>query len=47
MLATWRAEIRRISVPGRPWKIVLETHISKITREKFTGGAAQEVEYLL
>jgi hypothetical protein len=34
-------------VRSQPGKIVQETPISKTTREKWTGGASQDVEYLL
>jgi hypothetical protein len=34
ILATWEAQIGRISLPGQPRQIVCETLISKITREK-------------
>jgi hypothetical protein len=47
ILAIWKAEIRRIKVPGQPRKTVHETPISKITRAKWTGGMAQAVEHLL
>jgi hypothetical protein len=48
ILATWEAEIGRITVQGQPRKRVQETPpISKITREKWTGGVAQVVEHLL
>jgi hypothetical protein len=41
------SEIRRVTVVGHPGQIVLETLISKITKAKWTGGVAQEVEHLL
>jgi hypothetical protein len=47
ILATWEAEIRRITVQGQPRQIAGETPISKITRAKWTGGVAQAVEHLL
>jgi hypothetical protein len=34
IIATWEAEIRRITVQGQSWKTVCETTISKITRGK-------------
>jgi hypothetical protein len=34
ILATWEAEIGRITAQGQPRKIVPKTPISKITREK-------------
>jgi hypothetical protein len=40
VLATWEAEIRRITVQGQPGQIVPEIHISKITKAKLTGGVA-------
>jgi hypothetical protein len=46
-LATWEAEIRRITVQGQSRQIVQETPISKTTRAKWTGGMAQAVEHLL
>jgi hypothetical protein len=47
IVATWEAEIRRITVQGQPKQIVYKTPISKITKLKWTGGVAQVVEYLL
>jgi hypothetical protein len=47
ILATWEAEIRRITVRGHPGQIVQETPISKVTRAKWTGGVAQAVELRL
>jgi hypothetical protein len=44
---TWEAEIRRITIQNEPRQIVHETPISKITREKWTGGMVQVVEHLL
>jgi hypothetical protein len=41
----WEAEIQRITFQGQPGEIVHEI-ISKITRTKWTGGVAQEVEHL-
>jgi hypothetical protein len=46
ILATWEAEIRRITVQGQSRQIVCKTPISKITRAKWTGGVAQMVERL-
>jgi hypothetical protein len=47
ILATWEAEIERIMVWGQCLEIVHKTHISKITRAKWTGGVVQEEECLL
>jgi hypothetical protein len=47
ILATWRAEMRRISVVGQLKKTVYEIPISKINREKWTGDVAQALEHLL
>jgi hypothetical protein len=50
ILATWKAEIRRIEVRGQPREIVHETppaSISKITRAKWTVVVAQAAEDLL
>jgi hypothetical protein len=47
ILNTWEAKIRRIKVQGQSRLIVHENTISKIIREKWTGGVAQEVECLL
>jgi hypothetical protein len=44
-LATWEAEIGRISVTGQPKQV--RDPISKITRAKWTGGSAQRIEHLL
>jgi hypothetical protein len=41
ILTIQEAEIRRITVQGKPRQIVLKTPISKITRAKWTGGVAQ------
>jgi hypothetical protein len=40
ILATWEAEIGRITVGDQPRKIVHETPHSKITRSKWIGGVA-------
>jgi hypothetical protein len=42
IVATWETEIRRIMVQVQPGQIVHETHISKITRAKWTGDVAVE-----
>jgi primosomal protein N'' len=47
ILATWEAEIERIMVGDKSGQIVLQTLISKITRAKWAGGAAQAAECLL
>jgi hypothetical protein len=47
ILTTWEAKIRRIMVWGQPRQIVLWEPISKITRAKWTGGVAQEVQRVL
>jgi hypothetical protein len=47
LLATWEAEIGRITVQGQPRQISSGDPISKITRAKWTGGAAQAGEHLL
>jgi hypothetical protein len=47
ILATWKAEIGRITVQNQPREIVLETPVSKITRAKWTEGVAQAVKHLL
>jgi hypothetical protein len=48
ILATWEAEIRRITVQGQPGQIVHETPpFPKITIEKWIGIVAQVVEDLL
>jgi hypothetical protein len=44
ILATWEAEIGRISVKDQPRQIVGVAPISKITRAKWTGGVAQAVK---
>jgi hypothetical protein len=46
ILATWEAEIRRITVQGQPRQVVHKAPFSKITTAKWTGGVAQEVERL-
>jgi hypothetical protein len=46
-IASWEAEIRRIVFKNQLGQIVYNTPISKITRAKWTGGVAQEVECLL
>jgi hypothetical protein len=46
ILAIWEAQIRR-TVQGQTRQIVQETPISKITREKWTGGVVKVVECLL
>jgi hypothetical protein len=46
-LATSEVEIRRTVVPGQPRQTVCETPSPKTTREKWTGGVAQEAEHLL
>jgi hypothetical protein len=45
--ATWEAEIGRIVVQGQSGQIIRETPISKISRTKWSGGAAQAGEHLL
>jgi hypothetical protein len=47
ILATCETEIKRLTVLSQPRQIVHETSILKTTREKWTGGVAQAVEYLL
>jgi hypothetical protein len=47
ILASWEAEIGRKMVQGQTGQIVRETSIFKITRAKWTGGMAHEVELLL
>jgi hypothetical protein len=47
ILATWKAEIRRITVGGQAGQIVQETPISKIPRAKWTVGVAQARKSLL
>jgi hypothetical protein len=47
ILATWEAEIWRITVQGQFGQIVPETSISKITKAKWTGGVTKKVEHLL
>jgi hypothetical protein len=46
-VATWEAEIRRITVQGQSGQIVCETPIFKKTKAKWTGGVAQAGEHLL
>jgi hypothetical protein len=46
ILSTWKAEIKRIAVQGHPGKQFVRP-ISKITREKWTGGVIQVVKCLL
>jgi hypothetical protein len=46
ILATWEADIRRIMVQGHPKQIIHKNPISKITRAKWTGGAAQAIKHL-
>jgi hypothetical protein len=41
----WEAEIKRIAIQGQPRKTVLENLICKITRAKWTGDMAQEVDH--
>jgi hypothetical protein len=38
ILASWKAEIRRVEVQGQSTQIVLEIPFSKIRRAKWTGG---------
>jgi hypothetical protein len=50
ILATLKAEIRRIMVQGHPGQIVLETPlppICKVTRSKWTGVVAQALDSLI
>jgi hypothetical protein len=47
ILATWEAEIERITVKGQLRQIVCETPISNIARAKLTGGMAKVVEQLV
>jgi hypothetical protein len=50
MLATWKAEIRRMEAQDPPGQIVHETPISKITRakwQKWNGGVVPVLEWLL
>jgi hypothetical protein len=47
ILATWEAEIRRVTVQDQPGVNILRDSISKITRAKWTGYTVQEIEYLL
>jgi hypothetical protein len=44
---TWQTEMWRTEIRGHPRQIVLENPSPKITRAKWTGGVAQEVECLL
>jgi hypothetical protein len=46
-LATWEAEIRKITVQAQPRQIVQETPTSKITKAKWPGGVVQAIEHLL
>jgi hypothetical protein len=46
ILATWNAEIGRITVLGQPGQEVCDP-ISKIIRAKWTGYMAQVVKHLL
>jgi hypothetical protein len=48
ILATWEAEIRRISVQDKPRQIVHKTHppISKNNQSKWIGGVVQAVQCL-
>jgi hypothetical protein len=48
VLASWEAEIRRITVQDQPrTNNSQDPPISKLTRAKWTGGVAQVVEHLL
>jgi hypothetical protein len=47
ILITWEVKNGRITVQGQLRQIVYETPISKIAREKCTGGLVQVVEHLL
>jgi hypothetical protein len=49
ILATWEAEIRRITAPGQPGKIVHETPSPHLqgNQSKIDGGLAEAVEHLL
>jgi hypothetical protein len=40
ILATWEAEIRKITIHSQSRETVQETPISKIARAKWTGGGA-------
>jgi hypothetical protein len=46
ILATWEAEIRRITVQSHSKQIVHKTPVSKTTRAKWTGGVTQAIEDL-
>jgi hypothetical protein len=46
ILVAWETEIGMTVVQNQSRQIVLETIISKITRAKWTGGMAEEVEHL-
>jgi hypothetical protein len=43
ILATQEAQIRRITIPSQPGKIVLETLSQKTHHKKRAGGVAQGV----
>jgi hypothetical protein len=44
ILSTSEVDIRRITVQSQPGQIAGETSISKITREKWTGGVVLQVQ---
>jgi hypothetical protein len=46
ILATWEAEIRRITVQSEPGQIVCKTLSRKTTIHKSTGRVAQVVKHL-
>jgi hypothetical protein len=46
ILATWKAEIRRITVRDQPRQIIYETLSQKYSTQKRAGGIAQVVEHL-
>jgi hypothetical protein len=45
-LATWEAEIKKITVWSQPWTDSSQDSISKITRIKWSGGVPQMSEHL-
>jgi hypothetical protein len=46
ILATQKAEIKRIMVRSQPWQMVHKTLPQKYPTKKRTGGLVQVVEYL-
>jgi hypothetical protein len=47
IIATWEAEIGRITVQGQPGQIDFKIPFSEITDQNGTGGVSQVVEHLL